>query len=124
MTNYYHLKICALPNSAEFVSTSRKFSSKKVSSCKSLFGSSSPSTQMNEEEERWRNNDEAWDKLHGYETTSGCPCWDRTSHLCIPKHSGLGLNINFWFLFCCFMCEEEAIDPRIGMAKEKVSSYS
>ncbi|MDP2438469.1 MAG: hypothetical protein Q8P67_22220 [archaeon] len=45
-------------------------------------------------------NDEAWANLHGYKTTSGCPCWDETDHMCIPKHSGFGYNPNFWF--CCW----------------------
>ncbi len=60
-----------------------------------------------EEEQRRRKNLEAWRNWRGYETTSGCPLWDRTPHLCIPKSGwGWGLNINFWYLFCCCICQD------------------
>eukprot|EP01039_Chlorochromonas_danica_P009407 gene9407-10390_t len=53
---------------------------------------------------RQRSNEIAWKKLHGYHTTSGCPCWDRTTHPCIPKRTGWGFNPNFFAIFCCFLC--------------------
>ena len=58
------------------------------------------------ETDRAINNELAWKNLSGYRTTSGCPCWDRSDHLCIPKHSGWGYNVNFWYLFCFCLCEE------------------
>jgi hypothetical protein len=61
--------------------------------------------------DRLINNEYAWKNLSGYRTTSGCPCWDRSMFLCIPKHSGWGYNINFWCLFCCFFCQEAVSLP-------------
>lgn len=64
------------------------------------------------EEDRWRNNDLAWKNLHGYHTDTGCPCWDRTPNICIPKHSGYGYNLNFWCVLCCFLCQNIDKPPR------------
>eukprot|EP01038_Epipyxis_sp_PR26KG_P012633 gene12633-16939_t len=60
------------------------------------------------EEERLRRNQQAWNTLTGYKTSSGCSCWDNTPYLCIPKSSwGWGYNINFYALFCCCLCDNE-----------------
>lgn len=48
------------------------------------------------EKQRQINNKEAWNNMHGYETPSGCPCYDPTTDsLCIPKRRGYGYNPNF-----------------------------
>mmetsp|Transcript_37759 Transcript_37759/g.94938 ORF Transcript_37759/g.94938 Transcript_37759/m.94938 type:complete len:146 (-) Transcript_37759:89-526(-) len=48
---------------------------------------------------------QAWNTLHGYETTTGCPCVDHTPHVCIPKgRGGFGYNCNLWAMFCCYFC--------------------
>lgn len=57
------------------------------------------------EVDRAINNVHAWKNLSGYRTTSGCPCWDRSKNMCIPKRRGWGYNINFWCLLGCFICE-------------------
>ena len=41
--------------------------------------------------------------VRGYETSSGCPCWDDSDDCCIPKHSGYGLNPNLRAILC-FPC--------------------
>jgi hypothetical protein len=53
---------------------------------------------------RVRNNEQAWQNLSGYVTSSGYPCWDRTVNVCIPKGFGFGYTINCWALCCCFLC--------------------
>jgi hypothetical protein len=59
------------------------------------------------EQARLRNNERAWRDLSGYQTSSGCPLWDRTRNVCIPKGSfGIGYTINCWALCCCFLCEK------------------
>ncbi len=37
--------------------------------------------------ERLERNVRAWSECGGYETSSGCPCWDATPYVCIPKHA-------------------------------------
>lgn len=58
------------------------------------------------EQERQHKNEKAWENLGGYVTTSGCPCWDHTANVCIPKAYGFGYSINFWALFCCHLCNK------------------
>jgi hypothetical protein len=58
------------------------------------------------EVDRMVNNELAWKNHRGYRTSSGCPCWDRSKHPCIPKHTGWGYNVNFWALFCCCLCQD------------------
>ena len=58
-----------------------------------------------EEEERRRlaGNEVAWRNLHGYRTSSGIPCYDEGTRCpVVPKHSGFGLNPNFYAcVWCC-----------------------
>ena len=50
-------------------------------------------------------NERAWAAWSGYETTSGCACWDETPYVCIPKSArGVGLNPNFYACLCCCLC--------------------
>ena len=55
------------------------------------------------EVQRLANNAEAWSTCSGYETSSGCPCWDNTPYICIPKHT-LGMNPNLFAILCCCFC--------------------
>lgn len=48
-----------------------------------------------------------WRDCSGYETTSGCPCYDKTPYPCVPKRTGLGYNPNFYVLFCIFLCDKK-----------------
>ena len=41
-----------------------------------------------------------------YQTSSGCPCYDASPYVFIPKHTGLGLNPNLWAIFFCCLCQE------------------
>ena len=60
----------------------------------------SPSTAAtHSEERRLEANAAAWRSFSGYRTTSGCPCWDRSPHVCVPKRLGYGLNPNFYVCF-------------------------
>ena len=60
-------------------------------------------------QERITRNETAWKNMGGYETSSGCPCWDKTPYPCIPKHT-LGYNPNFWALFCLCLCQKSDLD--------------
>ena len=48
-------------------------------------------------------NEVAWSSCGGYETTSGCPCWDATPYPCVPKRT-FGYNPNLFAIFCCCFC--------------------
>ena len=52
---------------------------------------------------RARRNEEAWVTMSGYETTSGCPCWDESPYPCVPKRT-FGYNPNLYALLCCWLC--------------------
>jgi hypothetical protein len=56
---------------------------------------------------REETNAEAWKNCGGYQTTSGCPCYDKTMSHCIPKSFGYGFNPNFYVWFCCFLCDKK-----------------
>ena len=58
---------------------------------------------ISDEKTKLRANEKAWEDLHGYETTSGCPCWDEVEEPCIPKGSGWGYNLNCYY-FCGWCC--------------------
>ena len=59
------------------------------------------------EEQRRLNNERAWQELSGYQTSSGCPCVDKSVNICIPKSSfGYGYTINCWALCCCYLCHK------------------
>jgi hypothetical protein len=62
-------------------------------------------------------NEEAWRTLHGYRTTSGWPCFDETSHACIPKHIGWGYNPNF-YVICCFPFWRSVWWPSLTAARD------
>lgn len=64
------------------------------------FEDDSEDSESDAELARQRRNEEAWHTLHGYRTTSGCPCYDESEYACIPKHTGWGYNPNF-FVLCC-----------------------
>lgn len=68
-------------------------------------------------QQRRQNNIQAWKNLTGYQTTSGCPCLDRTMYCCIPKHSGWGYNPNLWCMLCCFLCETTEDEGSNGTTK-------
>ena len=53
---------------------------------------------------REERNAAAWTAWRGYETSSGCPCWDASGYICIPKRSGFGFNPNFFALLCLCLC--------------------
>ena len=55
-------------------------------------------------------NEQAWAKWSGYETSSGCPCWDASPNVCVPKSHGFGLNPNFYACFCCCLCDKKTPD--------------
>ena len=61
-------------------------------------------SQRNAEERRVANNVEAWRNCGGYQTTSGCPCWDRSKYVCVPKSMGFGFNPNFYVCFWWLPC--------------------
>eukprot|EP00591_Stephanopyxis_turris_P011136 CAMPEP_0195519048 /NCGR_PEP_ID=MMETSP0794_2-20130614/14284_1 /TAXON_ID=515487 /ORGANISM="Stephanopyxis turris, Strain CCMP 815" /LENGTH=210 /DNA_ID=CAMNT_0040648137 /DNA_START=33 /DNA_END=662 /DNA_ORIENTATION=- len=59
------------------------------------------------ENERRRNNERAWRDLTGYVTSSGCPMWDKSVNVCIPKGElGIGYTVNCWALCCCYLCHK------------------
>jgi hypothetical protein len=66
-----------------------------------------PQATMTTEEERRAHNEVAWRDCGGYETSSGCPCWDESPYICIPKHT-LGFNPNFFAIFCCCLCRRRS----------------
>ena len=74
---------------------------------------------------RRQRNQEAWRTLSGYRTTSGCPCWDKTRHVLIPKQFGFGYTCNLWAICCCFLCEtpendDPALPPRDPNARKAI----
>ena len=64
------------------------------------------SADIEAEVRRRTENRAAWTNYGGYRTTSGCPCWDKTPNLCIPKYLGCGWSPNFWAIFCCCFCDK------------------
>ena len=71
---------------------------------------------------RLARNQLSWDSCTGYETSSGCPCWDASSYPCIPKGRGWGYNPNFYACLCCCLCDRgrpaSAQPPPTGAARE------
>ena len=58
--------------------------------------------------ERIARNSASWASWSGYETSSGCPCWDASRYICIPKRSGFGFNPNLYACLCCCLCDSGA----------------
>ena len=54
-------------------------------------------------------NEQAWAKWSGYETSSGCACWDASPNFFIPKSAnGVGFNPNCYAFLCCCLCDKKA----------------
>ena len=61
----------------------------------------------NTERLRLEMNATAWKNCNGYQTSSGCPCWDKSPYCFIPKSStGFGYTVNCWAILCCCYCDE------------------